>query len=157
VTPQERRIFFRHALSPLFLPFYDELCKELSDNWAPYSGYRSFTEQDALYAKGRTLAPFGRGHVVTNARAGESAHNWGCGVDFTWFDDDGELRWLKKEDPVWKNYIETVGKLGLRPGADFGDTDHCELKLSCSWKDVLAEYSFRGMDAANAFIKSKMI
>lgn len=33
---------------------------------------RSDEEQDALYAQGRTM----KGHIVTNARAGQSAHNF---------------------------------------------------------------------------------
>ncbi len=40
-------------------------------------GLRTFAEQDALYAQGRTAA----GHVVTNARGGWSNHNFGCAVD----------------------------------------------------------------------------
>lgn len=41
------------------------------------SGLRSYDEQTALYAKGRT-AP---GPKVTNAKAGYSWHNWGTAVD----------------------------------------------------------------------------
>lgn len=40
--------------------------------------YRSPTEQDALYAQGRT-AP---GPIVTHARAGQSLHNIGLAIDF---------------------------------------------------------------------------
>jgi hypothetical protein len=40
-------------------------------------GLRTYAEQDALYAQGRT-AP---GHIVTNARGGYSNHNFGCAVD----------------------------------------------------------------------------
>lgn len=40
--------------------------------------YRSNAEQDRLYAQGRT-AP---GNRVTNARAGESLHNFGRALDF---------------------------------------------------------------------------
>jgi len=40
-------------------------------------GLRTFAEQDALYAKGRT-AP---GEIVTNARGGQSNHNFGLAVD----------------------------------------------------------------------------
>jgi len=42
------------------------------------STYRDSEAQAALYAKGRT-AP---GSVVTNARAGESFHNWRVALDF---------------------------------------------------------------------------
>src|SRR5690606_7828810 len=39
-------------------------------------GYRSIAEQDALYAQGRT-AP---GEIVTNARGGQSNHNYGLAL-----------------------------------------------------------------------------
>lgn len=41
-------------------------------------GFRTQSEQDTLYAQGRT-AP---GNIVTNARYPKSAHNWGVAVDF---------------------------------------------------------------------------
>lgn len=52
------------------------------------SGYRSFRQQVELYAKGRTtseiinrVAKHGVGGSVTDAYAGESAHNYGLAVD----------------------------------------------------------------------------
>lgn len=45
------------------------------------SGTRTFAEQDALYAKGRT-AP---GPKVTNARGGYSNHNYGVAFDIGFF------------------------------------------------------------------------
>jgi peptidoglycan L-alanyl-D-glutamate endopeptidase CwlK len=39
--------------------------------------FRTFPEQDALFAKGRTT----HGDVVTNARGGETNHNYGMAVD----------------------------------------------------------------------------
>ena len=41
------------------------------------STYRDKESQAALFAQGRTLP----GKVVTNARPGESYHNWRCAVD----------------------------------------------------------------------------
>ncbi len=43
-----------------------------------YCTHRDGEEQDALYALGRTKP----GKIVTNARAGESWHNWNCAFDF---------------------------------------------------------------------------
>lgn len=40
-------------------------------------GLRTYAEQDALYAQGRSTP----GHRVTNARGGYSNHNFGCAVD----------------------------------------------------------------------------
>src|SRR5699024_12147382 len=40
-------------------------------------GYRSHAEQNALYAQGRTKP----GNIVTNARRGQSLHNYGLALD----------------------------------------------------------------------------
>jgi peptidoglycan L-alanyl-D-glutamate endopeptidase CwlK len=45
------------------------------------SGYRSYAEQDALYAQGRTT----KGPIVTQAPAGYSWHNFGLSFDITLF------------------------------------------------------------------------
>lgn len=42
------------------------------------STVRDNESQAALYAQGRTVA----GHVVTNAKPGQSWHNYGCAFDF---------------------------------------------------------------------------
>src|SRR5215471_18388685 len=42
-------------------------------------GLRTWAEQDALYAQGRTAS----GQIVTNARGGQSYHNFGLAVDCT--------------------------------------------------------------------------
>lgn len=49
-----------------------------ADSYILIVGNRSYEEQDALYAKGRT-AP---GPKVTNAKGGESYHNFGVAGDF---------------------------------------------------------------------------
>ena len=50
--------------------------------------YRDFSAQEALYAQGRTEA----GRKVTNARAGQSWHNFGCAID---------VLPLRHGKPVW--------------------------------------------------------
>ena len=49
-------------------------------------GLRTWAEQDALYAKGRT-AP---GQIVTRARAGHSMHNFSLALDLGVFSRDGK-------------------------------------------------------------------
>ena len=56
-----------------------------AESYAMISGTRTYAEQDALYAKGRTT----NGPVVTNARAGYSNHNFGIAGDFGSFDKGG--------------------------------------------------------------------
>jgi peptidoglycan L-alanyl-D-glutamate endopeptidase CwlK len=42
------------------------------------STYRDYESQNALYAQGRTTP----GNIVTNAKAGQSFHNYRCALDF---------------------------------------------------------------------------
>ncbi|MCL5105693.1 MAG: M15 family metallopeptidase [Armatimonadetes bacterium] len=51
-------------------------------------GYRSTQEQDDLYARGRTRP----GRIVTNARGGDSWHNYGLAADYA-FVIDGKVTW----------------------------------------------------------------
>lgn len=73
------------------------------------STYRDNASQDALYAQGRT-AP---GRIVTNAKAGQSYHNFRCAVDVVPL-RNGKPVWDTK-DPVW----QTVGRLGKAAGLEW--------------------------------------
>ena len=55
-------------------------------------GYRSAEEQDALYSVGRTRP----GKIVTNAQAGQSAHNYGLAVDIFFLTPDGKADFSSK-------------------------------------------------------------
>lgn len=66
---------------PAFRRFIAEAKREAAKRGCQYiaiAGNRTYAEQDALYAKGRT-AP---GPKVTNAKGGESNHNFGIAMDF---------------------------------------------------------------------------
>lgn len=55
-----------------------EKCKQQSIDVLITSTYRDAASQEALFAQGRTTP----GKKVTNARAGQSMHNWKCAFDF---------------------------------------------------------------------------
>jgi peptidoglycan L-alanyl-D-glutamate endopeptidase CwlK len=91
-------------------------------------GLRTDAEQDALYAQGRTKP----GAIVTYARAGESAHNFGAAVDFA-FLVDGAISW---DDALPWADIGAIGEsLGLVWGGRWEgkkrDRPHLELP---GWK-----------------------
>lgn len=73
------------------------------------STYRDNESQDALYAQGRTLP----GKIVTNAKAGQSFHNYRCAVDVVPL-VAGKPRWDAK-DPIWQK----VGRLGKAAGLEW--------------------------------------
>lgn len=99
-------------------------------------GTRSYAEQDALYAQGRT-AP---GKIVTKARGGESNHNFGLAFDIGVFEGG---RYLTGEPADVARY-QAVGVLGLELGLDWGGTwtnfeDLPHFQLRPAWAQALTE------------------
>lgn len=74
------------------------------------STYRSFQEQDALYAQGRTTA----GSVVTNAKGGQSMHNFKVALDFCPMTSDGRFEWNDKAT------FTKIGMIGESCGFEWG-------------------------------------
>lgn len=153
---REKRIEeIRKGLHPLYQPYFDALCYELDDDWIPYSGFRSFVQQDALYMQGRTQP----GKIVTHAQGGDSPHNWGCASDFTIFDQEGNPTWSHS---FWDEYALVVRKIGLTWGGDFfkfPDRPHNELAIGITWAKVGEFYRLndRNKEATFKFIERSLI
>lgn len=88
-------------------------------------GLRSWADQSKLYAQGRT-AP---GWKVTNAKAGESWHNYGLAIDIA--PDDPKLPGYQPDwnesHPAWARVIAVGESLGLKSGKSFRDMPHFEM------------------------------
>lgn len=94
------------------------------------SGLRTFAEQDALYAKGRTSP----GNIVTNARAGESWHNYGVAFDVAFDNGSGVPTW--EEYDMNDNGIDDwdeIGEIGVSIGLEWGG----------NWKEFLDRPHFQ--------------
>lgn len=96
-------------------------------------GFRSFEEQDELYARGRTT----EGQIVTYSKGGESYHNYGLAIDFALRVDNGDIIWDMEYDgngngkSDWMEVAEIGKKLGFEWGGDwqgFKDYPHFQLK-----------------------------
>ena len=87
-------------------------------------GLRTWDEQAALYAQGRTIP----GKVVTNAEPGSSYHNFGLAVDvvpMTALGPDWNV-----DHPAWKRIVEVGQSVGLVSGSlwrTFPDYPHFQL------------------------------
>lgn len=106
-------------------------------------GLRTFEEQDALFARGRTEP----GPIVTQARGGESNHNFGLAADLCPF-TDGTPDWDAPID-VWT----AVGKTAIAHGLEWGgqwkkfiDKPHVQLPLM-TVKECATCYQAGGLDA----------
>lgn len=91
-----------------------------------FEGFRTDQKQDEDYKKGRRGIP-GEG-TVTDARGGESYHNYGLGADLLMYNESGVPGWHDKGDytKMWQRYGEVATDNGLRWGGNFGDRPHVE-------------------------------
>lgn len=151
----ERRARFRKDLHPLYLPIYDGLCSVLGPEWQPYFGYRGFGLQDHIYAQGRSIP----GPIVTQAKGGESAHNYGCASDWTLWTPEGEPLWLPPEYSRWKELGNAAEKVHGDWGGLFAHPDcpHVQLGLTIPWKQVRQVFIDEGQEAAMKLIEKRRI
>jgi peptidoglycan L-alanyl-D-glutamate endopeptidase CwlK len=106
-------------------------------------GLRTFAEQDALFAQGRSKS----GQVVTNARGGQSNHNYGLAVDVVPF-NDGKPNW-NAPNSIWVALGAEAEKLGLEWGGGwkkFIDRPHVQLP-GLSVKQCSALFQKGGLEA----------
>jgi peptidoglycan L-alanyl-D-glutamate endopeptidase CwlK len=102
-------------------------------DWVMISGHRTWEEQDALYARGRT-AP---GEKVTKAKGGQSNHNFAIAGDFGVFRGKS---YLDDSNPELAEQVHTAiavhaRKLGFEWGGDwksFKDIPHFEISTGLS-------------------------
>lgn len=102
------------------------LCKQEGIDLLVTSTYRDIESQNALYAQGRTTP----GKIVTNAKGGDSWHNWRCALDVVPL-VNGKPDW-DGSHPVWKK----IGELGK----------HAGLEWAGEWKTFkeLAHFQYTG-------------
>lgn len=124
---------------------YEEMCEALTKKSMVRFVYvmRTFAEQAALYAQGRTSP----GKIVTNAPAGLSIHNYGLAFDIVLLiDKDGNgtyetASWDTITDfdgdgmSDWMECVKIAKKCGFEWGGDwrsFKDLPHFEMTFG--WK-----------------------
>jgi peptidoglycan L-alanyl-D-glutamate endopeptidase CwlK len=110
------------------------------------SGYRSMEEQAALYGQSRLYSYNGKNYSnlakpkVTQAKPGQSIHNYGYAIDYFLVSDDGKTA-LWTVNAKWKR-VAAIGKeLGFRWGGDwtgFKDYPHLEMTGGLSFTQLQA-------------------
>ena len=98
------------------------------------STLRPFSESQKLYNQGR-ITP---GQIVSNAKPGQSYHNYGMAIDFCLI-INGKAVWDEK-NPNWKVVVDCFKKRGFSWGGDwkFKDYPHFEKTHGFHWKQLLA-------------------
>lgn len=113
-------------------------------------GLRTFEEQELLYAIGRTKS----GKKVTNAKGGQSIHNYGLAVDICLIIDGKTASWDTAKDwdndqiADWYECVKIFAKHGWEWGGNwktFKDLPHFEKKsiktktyeIKVSWRTII--------------------
>jgi hypothetical protein len=126
-----------------------DLCAQAGVNLLVTQGLRTWEEQDALYAKGRTAAPIGKKYIVTNARGGSSYHNFGLAFDIVVLDSIGKANW-DTSHPGWKIAAERGKSVGLEWGGDwksFKDLPHFQYTAGLGLAECRSLHTKGGLPA----------
>lgn len=124
-------------ISSLHPPFLDLVrrflveCEKAGYRLRVTYGYRSLEAQADLYAQGRTKP----GSVVTNAKPGQSPHNYAAAIDVVFITKDGNVDW----NGPWAAIGAIGEELGLVWGGRFKglvDKPHFEWK---EWRELRAK------------------
>ena len=131
-------------LHPVVLAHKNKLVHEtrkLGINIIVTDGFRSDEEQNRLYNQGRSTA----GQVVTNAKAGESMHNYGLAIDFALRTKDGGVIWDMEYDgnkngkSDWMEVVSAAKELGFEWGGDwssFPDYPHLQMDFGLTIREL---------------------
>jgi peptidoglycan L-alanyl-D-glutamate endopeptidase CwlK len=123
---------------------YDEICKVLTGRAVCRFSFtlRTFAEQDALFAQGRTKP----GSIVTKAKGGLSMHNYGLAIDIVLIIDGKTASWDVKGDfdgdskSDWMEVVTIFKQYGWEWGGDwkFYDAPHFQKTFGKSVRELLA-------------------
>jgi peptidoglycan LD-endopeptidase CwlK len=104
-------------------------------------GFRSIEEQNTIYEQGRTT----EGNIVTNAKGGESYHNYGLAIDFALETPSGDVIWDRQYDrnqngkADWSEVVKIAKSLGFEWGGDwkdFKDYPHLQMDFGLTIADL---------------------
>jgi peptidoglycan L-alanyl-D-glutamate endopeptidase CwlK len=128
------------AVRPLFTSFIQDAEQGLGITLRVVQGLRTFAQQDAFYAQGRTTP----GQIVTKAKAGQSYHNYGLAADVVPVINLTKLDWGYN----FSLLVPYAAKYNISWGGYFPlpDEDHFEHKYGYDWRQLYAKYN------AGAFI-----
>lgn len=143
------------SISHLYPPFearIDALLKAAHEEGLDvglHTGFRSWEEQDRLYAQGRTT----KGNKVTNAKGGQSWHQYGIAADIV-FREKGKWSWSPKHD--WDRLDEIGISLGLVKGPKW-DRPHFEWARKMSLAKARELYKRGGLQEVWKELNGKVV
>lgn len=145
---------------------YAEICQALTGKAGCrfVQVLRTFAEQDALYAQGRNGD---KRQKVTNAKGGQSYHNYGLGVDFCLLYDKNINGRIETNEIIWDRTVDIDGdkvsdwmevvriflKYGWTWGATWKDYPHFEKSFGYKPSQLLAKYKAKDFIPGTIYVK----
>lgn len=145
-TENKKPVPMPTAMHPVVKERVDRLIQQTAEKGIAIvitDGFRSAEQQNEIYAKGRTL----EGNIVTNAKGGESYHNFGLAIDFAIETPAGDVLWDLNYDgnangqSDWLEVVETAKALGFEWGGDWReikDYPHLQMDFGLSIRELQA-------------------
>ncbi len=139
LDPKARNAFTKFATDA------EKVAADYGCEYKAVSGNRTYAEQDALYAQGRTRP----GPRVTNARGGQSNHNFGIALDFGVFMNG---KYIDESNPRLASKIHReIAKDAADYGLDWGgnwhsitDEPHFEIRTGLTLAQKRAKFEAGG-------------
>lgn len=131
----------RPSVAARFRAWENDVLAESKSDHGPLSGVylkrfetlRSFERSNMLYAQGRTSP----GSIVTNAKAGQSRHNFGGAGDYyPVLGEHGEIDWNFDHNPRLMAAMHRASELAAKHGIVWGGT----------WKSIVDLPHFQAAD-----------
>lgn len=111
---------------------------------------RTFPEQDKLFVQRPK---------VTNAKGGQSYHNYGLAFDFCLQIDGKDISWDTAKDwdgdhiADWMEVVAIFSRLGFFWGKAFNDLPHFEMTFGKNWRDYLKQYNAKDFIPGTNYVK----
>ncbi|TCP88657.1 D-alanyl-D-alanine carboxypeptidase-like protein [Cricetibacter osteomyelitidis] len=138
--------------------FLNEVYKIYKIQLVIVQGYRTYEEQNKLYAQGRTLP----GNIVTKAKGGQSNHNFGLAIDVFPVWDDGKLHMDAKSDDQNIKILKMISPIGIKNGLSWGgnwksfkDYPHFEVSVGKTLSELREEVKKVGGNPLNVIYNIK--
>jgi hypothetical protein len=111
--------------------------------------YRTIDEQNALYAQGRTT----KGQKVTNAKGGQSYHNYGLAIDLCVLDTKDADKDGDTKEVLWSYDNAALSPIAAKHGIEWGgnwqstkDRPHFQISYGYSWQQLLDLHNANKVD-----------
>lgn len=130
----------------IFLKFIEDCEQAFNITLRIIQGLRTFEEQDAIYAQGRTKP----GPIVSNSKSGQSYHQYGLSCDFgvlsgnkiDWNFDYKRLTQFMPDSMEWGGNFKSIV-----------DKPHFQVTFGLSWRELLKRYKAKDFIKDSKYVR----